>query len=547
MSSRRVAKGDRVQLVALLWDVRNAARQSGDAALRVVHFNLLLSDPRYRREMLDRARLSRSQTLRRLAEEAARIDHGQSLKPEEVQRPGNTPEAVEAADSVTEAQGKDTGKGKRGRWAFASLAALALGGGGLAVANQWLGDSGPRIEQVGGSLHGDIVWQSDRVYRLTDQVFVEAGSTLTIEPGTRVEGERGSALVVTRDATINARGEAYNPVVFTSAQPEAERRAGDWGGLVLLGNAPINTGTGSIEGIREDDPRGSFGGSDRHDSCGYLQYARIEYAGYEISANNELNGLTIGGCGDATILRYIQVHAGLDDGIEFFGGTANLSHAVITDADDDSLDWDRGWQGNAQFLVIRQSPGIGDNGFEADNLKADHHAQPRSEPTIANVTMLGSGDPEGAQRGMTLRRGTGLDLRNALITGFPGEAIDIRDVATVEQINRAALRMDGVVLAQNPNNRLFADESGEADDDGGFDEAAYFTGTGGVHTGVRVELEPGSESGGFPLVPVSDSVLAGQAVDVPKGEFWDESARFVGAVRPGNRTTWLDGWTRPMD
>jgi hypothetical protein len=195
-------------------------------------------------------------------------------------------------------------------------------------------------------------------------------------------------------------------------------------------------------------------------------------------------------------------------------------------------------------VVIKQSPGIGDNGFEADNYKADHHAQPRSEPTIANVTMLGSGDPGGAQRAMTLRRGTGLDLRNALITGFPGEAIDIRDEATVEQINRAALRMDGVVFAQNPNGRLFADESGEADDDGGFDEAAYFTGLDGVTTGVHVELDPDAESGGFPLVPVSDSVLASLAVDVPKGEFWDESARFVGAVRPGNRSTWLDGWTR---
>lgn len=342
MSSRRGAKGDRVQLVALLWDVRNAARQSGDKTLRVVHFNLLLSDPRYRREMLDRARLSTSQTLRRLAEEAARMDDGQSLKPEEVHRPSNTPEAA------AEAAGDDQGKGKRGRRVLASLAALVLGGGGIAVAtSQWLGDSGPRIEQVSGSLHGDIVWQSDRIYRLTDQVFVEAGSTLTIEPGTRVEGERGSALVVTRDATINARGEAYNPVVFTSAQPEGKRKAGDWGGLVLLGNAPINTGTGFIEGLRENDPRGSFGGSDRYDSCGYLQYARIEYAGYEISANNELNGLTVGGCGDATILRYIQVHAGLDDGIEFFGGTTNISHVVITDADDDSLDWDRGWQGNA--------------------------------------------------------------------------------------------------------------------------------------------------------------------------------------------------------
>ena len=543
MVDRRTASpGDRVQLVSLLWDVRNAARRSGDNTLRVVHFNLLLSDPSYRREMLDRARLSTDSSLRRLAMEAHRLDDGKSLKDER---------AVPAEESsrTEPAAPSDSHEGKRRvgpwRWLASGTAVLVLGAAGLAGANQWLGDNKPAVETVSGSLYGDVVWRSDRVYRLTDMVFVESGSTLNIEPGTRIEGERGSALVVTRDGRLNARGEQYDPVVFTSSRPEGEQRAGDWGGVVLLGSAPVNTGTGRIEGISKSDPRGGFGGSDEHHNCGFIQYARIEFAGYEISANNELNGLTVGGCGDATVLRYIQVHAGLDDGIEFFGGTANLSHAVITDADDDSLDWDRGWRGKGQFLLIHQSPGVGDNGFEADNLSDDHRAQPRSAPTLANVTILGPGDTGGAQRGMVLRRGTGLDLRNAFVGGMPGDAIDVRDEATVEQIERGALRFDGVLVARTGKWAPFTREQGEGDDDAGFDEDGFFNEDNGVHRLGGVTLSPASaESSGMAVVPAAGTAFEQRAVALPKGEFWDESATYVGAIRPGSRTTWLDGWTR---
>lgn len=544
--SRTTSPTDRVQLVSLLWEVRNAARRSNDNTLGVVHFNLLLSDPRYRREMLDRGRVSTCATLRRLAMEAHRLDDGRSLK-EERDPPASagTPEPTASAPASA---GEHTRRGSLWRWLAAGGTALVLGAVGLAGASQWLIDDGPTVETVSGSLFGDVVWRSDRVYRLTGLVFVESGSSLSIEPGTRIEGERGSALVVTRDGLLNARGERYNPVVFTSARPEGEQQAGDWGGVVLLGSAPINTGTGHIEGIPADDPRGGFGGSDVHHNCGFMQYARIEFAGYEISANNELNGLTVGGCGDATVLRYIQVHAGLDDGIEFFGGTANLSHAVITDADDDSLDWDRGWQGNGQFLVIKQSAGAGDNGFEADNLGDDHLAQPRSAPTLANVSILGPGEGNGAQRGMVLRRGTGLDLRNTLITDMPGDAIDIRDSATVEQIERGALRFDGVLVARSDRGSAFSEELGEGDDDGGFDEDAFFTEENGVHrVGPLMLSIADAATSGLALVPPSDTAFEDWAVSLPKGEFWDESATFIGAVRPGSRATWLEGWTRSID
>lgn len=132
----------------------------------------------------------------------------------------------------------------------------------------------------------------------------------------------------------------------------------------MLGSAPVNRADAQIEGVPHGDTRGAFGGSDAGSSCGIMEYTRIEFAGFEVYANNELNGLTLGGCGDGTIVRHVQVHRALDDGIEVFGGTVDLQNIVITGAGDDSLDWDMGWRGRVQFLAIQQHADTGDNAFE---------------------------------------------------------------------------------------------------------------------------------------------------------------------------------------
>ncbi|HAJ43650.1 MAG TPA: hypothetical protein DCM00_13520, partial [Alcanivorax sp.] len=196
-----------------------------------------------------------------------------------------------------------------------------------------------------------------------------------------------SALVITRGASLHAAGNADMPIVFTSGQPQGTRAPGDWGGVVLLGSAPVNQADAHIEGVPANDTRGSFGGDDADGSCGVLEYARIEFAGFEVYANNELNGLTMGGCGSGTIIRHVQVHRSLDDGVEMFGGTADLRHVLITGAGDDSLDWDWGWRGRVQFLIAQQHPNSGDNAFEADNNGNQHDAEPMSEPVMYNVTL----------------------------------------------------------------------------------------------------------------------------------------------------------------
>ncbi|MCB9506584.1 MAG: hypothetical protein H6700_10255 [Myxococcales bacterium] len=377
----------------------------------------------------------------------------------------------------------------------------------------------------------DTSWSGKVLLR--SLVFV-SDATLTIAPGTVVEGETGSALVVSATGRINAAGTAAAPIVFTSSKPAAERAAGDFGGVVLLGRAPVNVGSGNIEGM-EASAASSYGGSDPAHNCGTLRYVRIEYAGSVFGTDNELNGLTVGGCGTATTLDFIQVHKGLDDGVEFFGGTAGISHLLITQPGDDGLDWDQGWSGNVQFVAVQQATNDGDKGIEADNLEDDNDATPRSAPTLWNVTLVGSGDPAGSQAGMKLRRGTAGHLNNVIITGFPGEAFDIDGEATAAQVAAGTLTMNHVLVFEVGD---FSDETGEDDDDGGFDETAFFAGVDGAQTD-----DPGlgdSTSRTAPnLVPAASSPAELGAT--PPAPF-DVTAKYYGAFAPG-APAWTTGWT----
>jgi hypothetical protein len=223
---------------------------------------------------------------------------------------------------------------------------------------------------VSGSITYDTTWNNKTTYVLSGPVFVEGKAILTIEPGTLIRGGFASGLIITKNAKIYARGTKDAPIIFTSAKSEGEKERGDWGGIVMLGNAIINQEVGNIEGIDQNDVRGEFGGNDDSDNCGVLEYVRIEFAGLEVFKDNELNGLTMGGCGDATRVNHVQVHQAFDDGIEMFGGTADLKNIIITGARDDSLDWDMGWRGRVQFLVVQQ---YDDAAYSAQN----DHSLPR--------------------------------------------------------------------------------------------------------------------------------------------------------------------------
>jgi hypothetical protein len=297
------------------------------------------------------------------------------------------------------------------------------------------------VVMVSEDLTTPTAWTCDKLYVLAAPIYVSA--ELSIAPGTVIRGDNGpSTLVITTAGRIDAVGTAAAPIVFTSAKP-TDRQPGDWGGLVLLGNAPLNVagGTENIEGLEPTEARGQYGGTDPSHDCGTLEYVRIEYAGYVFGDDNELNGLTLGGCGAGTTVDYVQVHLGLDDGVELFGGTASISHVVVTRVGDDSLDWDEGWTGSAQFFIAQQD-NVGNRTIEADNLEEMRDATPRSAPRIWNATLIGAGQDD--QQGMRLREGTAAEIANTIMMGF-----DLEPCVTIQHDESIAQAVAGELTIRN--------------------------------------------------------------------------------------------------
>lgn len=402
---------------------------------------------------------------------------------------------------------------------------------------------------ISGEIDADTRW-SCPLYVLNGRIYVTNDAVLTIDAGTEIIGEPGvdggSALIVTRGAQLNAVGTAAAPIVFTSGAPVGERVTGDWAGVALLGSATTNDGsciddgdTGTpecdapgffedrVEGIEVGDDRGRYGGGDDGSSCGTLQYVRIEFAGAELSPDNELNGLTVAGCGSGTTLSYVQVHRGKDDGIEFFGGTANLDHAIISGPSDDGLDCDEGWRGEAQFIVVHQFPGIGDNAIECDNLGSDESAEPRTNPSISNITLVGAGEGRVA----VLREGFRADIDNLVAVNFNAPP-DLRS----EELNLADEWPTNLSIENSYFYEVgdFPAETGEDDDDMGFDESAAFT-----DPARNNDFETDPMLGDTSIT--APNYIPGVALSGVAPAFGDTSASYAGAFENGG-TNWAEGW-----
>ena len=258
-------------------------------------------------------------------------------------------------------------------------------------------------------------------------------------------------------------------VVSDAASNGNSEANGEWGGLVISGNAPINDCNDDVQpGGRVDCVKfgegnsGLFGGADATDSSGTLRYVRVMYAGFRVNNEDELNGIAFQGTGSGTTAEFIQVHNNFDDGIEWFGGNTNVRYAVVTGAGDDSLDWTDGWQGSVQFAVVQQSPTRGDRGIEADNRNGSNDDMPRSNPNIGNFTFIGGA---AGDTGLVLRRGTAGDYFNGVVTGFEDAGIDIDDQATFDQIQADNLRFFSLLLAGNNENIESGNEIDTNDDD----------------------------------------------------------------------------------
>lgn len=416
------------------------------------------------------------------------------------------------------------------------------------------GTAQPALVDVTTAITTDTTWTKDKRYVLKSIIHVD-GAVLTIEPGTTIAGERGSALVVTRSGQLIAEGTAAAPIVFTANYPEGMRGIGNnnWGGVLLNGKAAINVtgGDNKAEGLA-DEPRNRYGGGatpDNAHSCGKLRYVRIEFAGQPLSANDELNGLTLNACGTGTVVDYVQVHRGIDDGVELFGGSVNLKHLVITGSDDDGLDWDQGWTGKAQFLVVQQLPGRGNHGIEADSNRASQDAMPRSSPTLVNVTLIGrapdSSDPgEGRSRGMSFRVGTAGSVTNAIITNFNDWAMFVDGSNSQARWTDGSLVVKSSIFFKNPMAAFqnvrpsnLADGGVVADN---FDEemALLTPSLSNRQVGPLLPLATALTQPVFR--PLMDSPALMGGAPPPADGFFDTSATFVGAV---GATDWTAGWT----
>jgi len=312
-------------------------------------------------------------------------------------------------------------------------------------------DGGTTVVSGGGTggttenviLEGRIIenrtLKAQYTYKLRGLVYVTNGAVLTIEPGTKIVGETGKngGLIICRSAKIVADGTVDKPIVFTSES--ATPSPGDWAGLVILGNAPTNStfngqaGIGEIEGgINNSDGLGLYGlgaSSNPADNSGILRYVRIEYAGYAFLPDKEINGLTMGGVGNKTIIDYVQVYRANDDSFEWFGGTVNCTHLIAYKGLDDDWDLDNGFSGKIQFGISLRDSSVADisgsNSFEVDNDASGSTATPQTSAVFSNMTVIGpratlaNTGNSNFKRGMHLRRNSSISIFNSIIMGWP--------------------------------------------------------------------------------------------------------------------------------
>jgi hypothetical protein len=312
---------------------------------------------------------------------------------------------------------------------------------------------------IGSATQTSVSWVKDSVYLLQGIVFVDSLVTLTIEPGTIIKGDAttvGAALIIQRGAKIIANGTPCNPIVFTSSKAaNAPRLKGDWGGVILLGRAQNNVSNDfPIEGIGTTNPRGRHGGTVNNDNSGILKYVRIEYAGYVLSANNEINSLTMGSVGTGTTIDYVQTSFGNDDAFEWFGGSVNCAHLVSYRNLDDDFDTDNGFSGLIQFGLAVRDPQIADvpaistsEGFESDNNAGGTAAAPKTTAKFYNITQIGAfrcgtnaggitqPTADGFRRGARIRRLSELKIFNSIfMNNWRGLLVDAPTLALNQQV-----------------------------------------------------------------------------------------------------------------
>lgn len=453
---------------------------------------------------------------------------------------------------------------------------------------------------LSGSLTANRRLAADTAYVLRGFVYVQNGATLTIDAGTKIVGDTtalGSALFILRGARIDAQGTAAAPIVFTSQRSAGNRSPGDWGGLILVGNARNNrAGSVIVEGsngsVLGADPAGVVytGGTNDADNSGTLRYVRVEFAGYATLTDAELNSFTFAALGSGTTLEYLQALAGLDDSFEWFGGAVNGKYLVSYEAGDDHFDTSEGYRGLNQFLIAMQSTfltpraGAGavsadPQGFEVDGCNgggctapAGGNAQSSGATAglfnmnvFANFTIVGTGGTgvtvqPGGGIGMVLRRGTGGYYINGVVANWPRGAISLRDSTSNNRfivdslIVRNLYFADNGALASGANfdapGTNFGQDAAFAARSSNIVVAAAGTTTASLFTAFPTNITGSTTVSAFDWTPSATSAaatgglntFAGDAKIAARVGTFITPTSYRGAAAPGGAKWWA-GWT----
>lgn len=430
---------------------------------------------------------------------------------------------------------------------------------------------------------------ADTAYTLSGFIHVGNGATLTIQPGTTIKGDfnvLGSCLFIMRGAKIQAVGTADAPIVFTSSRAAGSRQPGDWGGLILVGNAPNNrSGSVIIEGSGTDGtaivsgknyPVVYNGGTTATDNSGTLAYVRVEFAGFAPLQDNEFNAFTFAAIGSGTRASYLEALNGLDDSFEFFGGGFDLDHLVAFETADDILDMSEGFSGRIQFVVaqntVQLTPRTGAGGYSVDleGIENDgcngtgcdlgFNQAPFTIPLVANFTLIGCGQQScmGASggHGMMLRRGTGGYYINGVIARWTADGVSLRDAQTYVRAGSVAapsatadLQIRNVFFAET-NGLLFQASSATQNSlDATANALTLSTATAAsLFTAIPAVGSAPTSTAAFDFTPATGSPIATGGLATFTGAILAKAGTFVtpttymGGVAPGG-AKWFQGWT----
>jgi len=439
--------------------------------------------------------------------------------------------------------------------AFDPQGSLWVNGWSALYQNGHLVTDTPQTVTVADNVSGATTWKSTNTYLLDGLIFVEAGATLTIEPGAVIKGleqnsittgDGASALIVRRNAQIWAEGEACAPIVFTSELDDVNdpldlgtTDRGLWGGVIVLGNATTNEPTtdNQVEGVPSNEDA-LYGGNDDNDNSGVLRYISIRHGGFSISGvpGDEINGLTMGAVGDATTIDHVEVFANFDD----------TRYLVAAFCGDDGFDYDQGFRGKGQFWFVVQGADEAGRGGEHDGGDTNETGQPFAIPEVWNATYIGSGATatpggDGNNHAIIFRDNAGGKYYNSIFTEYAGDAFSIEDLDPSVSLedSRARLEAGDLVLS---NNILFSFGAGATEADIVPQEFVRTSPNFVNNQIVDPQLNSVSRSNNMGLDPRPSANGPAGSVTITADDPFFSPVDYRGAFDP-NAPLWTTGWT----